>query len=573
MEDESNDFLGEVIDFGDGKTYTVPPEDEEHASSPTLNKETRLGDDYDRSWPRSRPLHREAEPVHSVAPAPQHSRFPPPHGLPPRHPPGDGRVLFNERSNRLEPARLQTSSHIITPGGPSHHHGPPPHASGLPRSAPRRNSALSSSDRPKPGSVREPPPHSRDLPPHAVPGLSPELRARRPSDARSAHSPTERRSSFLHDERPRMGPFAPKGHEELGPASHGLRRETSRDSRIGGGERQPWGTALQHPTGHRTTTDPFHPRDASEPTRSAEVLAPIPLDKPVHGPDGDVAGKAHLSPSQQTTTLPTAPLSHGSLSPEGPAPSGASSLPLVPAVLNEEREKFMKQAAERARRRKLEEEAAREEARERARKKAAELEALSKASLVTASPLVALTRQVSNGYSSRAKSPIPKSPSIAPSVLPPSSVTSEAPSKPQAAPDLASIASATTSWRAKPKPEPTVTVVPPETLSPTSHVPPPAVRVEPDHPPQAPAPPMMLGVGGMHAIEELRQLEGPLEVMDFSDMSKLAGRRTSITSISDLSRRKRPVTSDFFDETPSTQPTQRSNQGPSNYTHWNRDAR
>ncbi|KAF8610474.1 hypothetical protein BDV93DRAFT_17460 [Ceratobasidium sp. AG-I] len=573
MEDESNDFLGEVIDFGDGKTYTVPPEDEEHTTSPTLNKETRLGDDFDRSWPRSRPLHHEAEPTHSVVQAPQHSRFPPSHGLPPRHPAGDGRVLFNERSNRLEPARLQTSSHILAPGGPLHHHGPPPHANGPPRSAVRRNSALSS-DRPKSGSVREPPPHSRDLPPHAVPGLSPELRARRPSDARSAHSPTERRSSFLHDERPRMGPFAPKGHEELGSTTHGLRRETSRDSRIGTGDRQPWSMNPQHPTHHRVVTDPLHPRDGPEPTRSVDVPAPASLDKPTHGLDSDAARKAHVSPSQQATVLPTSPLPHGSLSPEGPGPSGAPSLPLVPAALNEEREKFMKQAAERARRRKLEEEAAREEARERARKKAAELEALSKASLVTASPLVALTRQISNGYSSRAKSPVPKSPSVAPSVLPPSSVTSEAPSKPQATPDLASIASAVTSWRTKPKPEPSAVAIPPETLSPSSHVTPPTVRVEPDHSPQAPIPSMMtLGGGGMHAIEELHQVEGPLEVMDFSDMSKLAGRRTSITSASDLSRRKRPVASDFFDEAPSTQLVQRPNQGPSNYTHWNRDPR
>lgn len=569
MEDESNDFLGEVIDFGDGKTYTVPPEDEEHSSGPVLNKETRLGDDYDRSWPRSRSSHHETESTHSVAPASQHSRFPASHGLPPRHPPGDGRVLFNERSNRLEPARLQTSSHAPIPGGPPSHHGQPLHVNGPPRSAIRRNSALSS-DRPKSGSVREPPPHSRDLPPHATPGLSPELRARRPSDARSAHSPTERRSSFLHDERPRMSSFASKGHEETGSTLHGLRRETSRDSRIGTGERQPWGLTPQPPTSHRA--DSSHPQDVPEPNRPTDI--PAPTDKLTHGLDADPTKKPHPSPSQQTTTLPTSPLLHGSLSPEGLAPSGAPSLPLVPAVLNEEREKFMKQAAERARRRKMEEEAAREEARERARKKAAELEALSKASLVTASPLVALTRQVSSDYSSRAKSPIPKSPSIAPSVLPPSSVTSDTPSKLQAAPDLAGIASAVTSWRAKPKPEPepSVAAAPPEVSSTTSHVAP-VVRVEPDHTVQTPVPPMMTLGGGMHAIEELHQVEGPLEVMDFSDMSKLAGRRTSITSASELSRRRRPIASDFFEETSSTQSIQRSNQGPSGHTHWNRDVR
>jgi serine/arginine repetitive matrix protein 2 len=553
MEDESNDFLGEVIDFGDGKTYTVPPEDTESVTGTAFNKETRLGDDYDRSWPRSRRLSSDSETAQS-------SRFSQHHGLPPRQPLGDGRVLFNERSNRLEPARVP---HPAT--GAFHQHAPP-YAHPPPRPATRRNSALSSSDRPMMGHTREPPPHTRDPPPHTrdppphtVIGSPTDGKTQRLSDARSTHSPIERRSSFLHDDdRPRIGSAPPKSR--IGDESVlGLRRETSRDSQLSAGDRQAWG---QQASSHRASTELLHQTPLG--STGTPSVSNKPLAEPVSGSISDA-----LSPLEKTNTSPTL------LSPKDISATRipeTTGLPTVPAVLNEEREKFMKQAAERARRRKQEEEAAREEARERARKKAAELEALSKASLVTASPLVALTRQSSGAKSPAPKSPIPKSPLVAPSVLPPTSASTEALPKPKETPVPTSAAAAASSWRTKPKPEPNMaSAVSKDAQNELSQTVPlftgSAAADQESHVLPPPATIQLGGLGGMQPIEELGKADGPIEVLDFSDMSKLAGRRTSIASPSESHRRKRSVANDFLDEAP----TKRS--GPGQANTWNKDTR
>ncbi|CAE6530232.1 unnamed protein product [Rhizoctonia solani] len=509
MEDESEDFLGEVIDFGDGKTYAVPHEDADSTPTSALNKGSRLGYDYDRSWPRSRPQHSEPEGTHG-------SRFSQQHGLPPRQP--DGRHLFNERSNRLEPAKAPPST-----GGSAFHQHAPPYAHLPPRSAPRRDSTLSSSDRPKLGHGREPPPHTRDPPPHAH---SPDGKTRRPSDARSSHSPVERRSSFLHDEeRPRMGSIGPKGRapEDLGLD---LGRETSHDSRLSGGGRRSWSRA----SSHRIPLDPSH--HTNTPGSSAIHHTP---EKPTTDPSN--ASDTLRSPLQGTNALHIE------------TPETANVL-VAPAVLNEEREKFMKQAAERARRRKQEEEAAREEARERAKKKAAELEALSKASLVSSSPL----RQVSGAKSPGSKSPLARSPSTAPPALPSVPATSEVPPKKNESLAPESAAAAAPSWR-KPPAEPKA---------------PEAALDDKPKEPQVPPPPASAHLGGlgMPSIEELGKADGSVEVLDFSDMSKLAGRRTSITSPSESHRRRRSAASDFLDEPLGNK---RTSQGQTNA--WNKDTR
>ncbi|ELU44642.1 hypothetical protein AG1IA_01329 [Rhizoctonia solani AG-1 IA] len=512
MEDESNDFLGEVIDFGDGKTYAVPHEDVESTPGSTFTKDTRLGNDYDRSWPRSQPTHSE----------PEGSRFSQQHGLPPRHP--DGRHLFNERSNRLEPAKAPTS----TTGSAFHQHAPP-YAHLPPRSAPRRNSTLSSSDRPKLGHGREPPPHTRDQPPHAQSGLPSDNRTRRPSDARSSHSPVERRSSFLHDEeRPRMGSIGMKSRapEDLGL---GLRRETSHDSRLSGGDRRSWSRA----SSHRVPVDPSHHTNTSD--AGAALLTP---EKPV-------TESSHVSDTAQSPLRKTSAL-------HSTAPEAAGAPP--PVVVNEEREKFMKQAAERARRRKQEEENAREEARERAKKKAAELEALSRASLVSTSPL----RKASGTKSPGTKSPLAKSPAVTSSELPSLAPTSEAHPKKNESLAPESAAGATiSSWR-----KPLTETKPPA----------PAPEDKPKEPqPPPPPPPASAHMGGlgMPSIEELGKADEPVEILDFSDMSKLAGRRTSITtSPPESHRRRRSTASDFLDEPLGNK---RSSQGQANV--WNRDPR
>ncbi|CUA72301.1 Cell surface glycoprotein 1 [Rhizoctonia solani] len=508
MEDESNDFLGEVIDFGDGKTYAVPHE--EHDSTPAstaANNGSRLGDDYDRSWPRSKPPQPEPEGAHG-------SRLPQ-HGFPPRQP--DSRHLFNERSNRLEPAKAPPPT-----GGSAFHQHAPPYAHLPPRSAPRRNSTLSSSDRPKLGHGREPPPHAREPPPHAQTGFPPDGKTRRPSDARSSHSPIERRSSFLHDdERPRMGSIGFKGRapEDSGL---GLTRETSHDSRLSGGDRRSWSRASSHPV------DPLH--------HTGTLGSGAIHHTPEKGtPEPSNASDTVRSPLQGTSALHTG------------APEPATQ-PVASAVLNEEPEKYMKMAAERARRRRQEEEAAREEARERAKKKAAELEALSKASLVSASPL----RQASGAKSPGSKSPLARSPSITPSALPAVPATTELNSNKNETLTPESAAAAASSWR-----KPLVEAKPPSS----------ALDDKPKEP-QAPPPPttaQLSGIG-MPSIEELGDADGPVEVLDFSDMGKLAGRRTSITSPSESHRRRRSTASDFLDEPLGSK---RTSQGQPNA--WNRD--
>ncbi|KAG9126915.1 hypothetical protein FRC07_001421 [Ceratobasidium sp. 392] len=293
-------------------------------------------------------------------------------------------------------------------------------------------------------------------------------------------------------------------------------------------------------------------------SHSDQIVPPVPSDS--------VTRRSLLSPSHQAGTLPTIPSPSLATAPTTPdGPSEASALPIVPAALNDEREKYMKQAAERARRRKQEEETAREEARERARKKAAELEALSKASLVSASPLVALTRKASaTGLSSGAKSPVPKSPSVSPAALPTSSVASEEPGKPKEILEPPTGAATLSSWRTKPKPEPAAALAAPE-------APQPVVASAQHEPVQRPPPTVKLGHSeGIGPIEELGQADGPVEVMDFSDMGKLTERRTSVTSGPDLTRSRRVASDDFLDEAP---PSRRLSQTQPSFTHWNRDTR
>ncbi|KAL4243090.1 hypothetical protein ABKN59_001033 [Abortiporus biennis] len=108
-EEENDDFLGEVIEFGDGRQYTIPtdqptlpqegpPQPADSTSSTELvSKEDRFGDDIGRSWPRSR----DSRPptTHQR----DHGHFSASSSRPPHPSQESSRVLFNERSNRLEP--------------------------------------------------------------------------------------------------------------------------------------------------------------------------------------------------------------------------------------------------------------------------------------------------------------------------------------------------------------------------------------------------------------------------------------------------------------------------------------
>src|SRR6478609_795619 len=83
-QDDEDGTFDEVLDFGDGTTYTIPatappveqpPENEQTQNEP-VSKDQRFAEDFDRSWPPRAPV-------------------------PPRDT-TSSRVLFNERSNKLE---------------------------------------------------------------------------------------------------------------------------------------------------------------------------------------------------------------------------------------------------------------------------------------------------------------------------------------------------------------------------------------------------------------------------------------------------------------------------------------
>lgn len=138
MEEDDDNFLNNVIEFEDGRQYKVAPPptgqplpgstttttavDEEvstsaadHVSTEPVSKEERFADDFDRRWPRTRqsPIvlqrdlpSRSSQPI-SVSPTPSQ----------PSHSSAEGsRVLFNERSNRLEPYTNPNFPNRLGPG-------------------------------------------------------------------------------------------------------------------------------------------------------------------------------------------------------------------------------------------------------------------------------------------------------------------------------------------------------------------------------------------------------------------------------------------------------------------------
>lgn len=129
MEEDNDDFLEGVIEFGDGRQYQIqqvdvpqPTEDSVPAAIPTpgasgpiphsaatrINKEDRFAEDFDRSWPRSAALSPNIRPRIGPSAAPSTSSN---SSLSPQE---ASRVLFNERSNRLEP---WSSNNRIPPPG------------------------------------------------------------------------------------------------------------------------------------------------------------------------------------------------------------------------------------------------------------------------------------------------------------------------------------------------------------------------------------------------------------------------------------------------------------------------
>lgn len=416
MEDEDTDFLAGVIEFGDGTQYKiehkteVTPSDDalvpsDSNESPTkeanrshvpVAKEERFGEDIDRSWPRAR-----MSPVRSTA-----SSSLPPRPAPLQHPsptdssslmhsPHDGtsptsRVLFNERSNRLEPW-----SNVKQRLGPSP--GPP-----LARRDGREDHSPTTS-------MRAPPPpqsQGRDAPPHSQPSAGNiQLLQKGPQASESTWKGGLSRGTTHGPERDRWG---------IGPVSRGMKDEehlmgqrrrdsmsssdapgsSSRDRSRGRDGR--WGTSLVAPG-----RDNDHDRERER--RNSHVGRPPPpvLTPSLTRDQSRDAGRQH-PPHLSRMPPPPVPPMHGAgrdlpphparvrpavtspLTPSLEQPQSTSSVSAEPAPGDDGVDKdalvkdAMQLAIERAKKRKQEgeaEEKRRSEAAERARRKAEALAA------------------------------------------------------------------------------------------------------------------------------------------------------------------------------------------------------
>lgn len=183
MTEEDGDFLDGVVDFGDGKQYNIAPTPAAQPTGGETPSGDRLGNDYDRSWPASNGMQPPPPPGSSPAASPLTSANP--HGE---------RVLFNERHNRMEtlPARQTPTTPTLLHAHPS----PQTLRGGIGRqesngrgfreppawNAPSQRSAYApsdASDRQGDTRHRRPSASERDKP-YASGGLGPHLRDRSP---------------------------------------------------------------------------------------------------------------------------------------------------------------------------------------------------------------------------------------------------------------------------------------------------------------------------------------------------------------------------------------------------------
>lgn len=346
MEEDDDNFLGEVIDFGDGRQYTVqpvkstqegPPDSkqgqqprppEPPATTAPVRKEDRFADDFDRSWPRSRqPPPREAPPHAPPPSAPAQ----------PSHSPQDSsRVLFNERSNRLEPYSARQNSFPARRG--------------------------SRSDMPSPTDLRG----GREFPLHAQSQQNVQLlqksgegTSQRPRKFGSSESPvldnegTRERNSWREGLSPSSPIHSGRPPSQMSHQEHG--RRWSRDYNEETGRRGSISSA-RAPSRDRGREPPPHMSSMPPP------LSPSVSRSPLLSRDDKLPHAVPASPSLSAHSLSSS-VAH-------------VAKPLISPVIDEEtRQAAMHNAAERARIRRQQEEEERENQKERARKKAAELEA------------------------------------------------------------------------------------------------------------------------------------------------------------------------------------------------------
>ena len=186
-DEDGDDFLAEVIEFGDGTQYTIKaesqaqPADVPRSTAVTqrddipVTKEERFSEDFDRSWPRDQ----GPTPTSFGGPVPRSPRHPPLEILPR---PAEARALFNERSNRFEPTK--------TPRASESRETPPP--SQMPSLVHRpsvngygKGQVVSNNDHQF---------HGRDPPPHTNPHVLPKTVSHKVLSTRPPQSPTSKAS-------------------------------------------------------------------------------------------------------------------------------------------------------------------------------------------------------------------------------------------------------------------------------------------------------------------------------------------------------------------------------------------
>ncbi|KAF8971529.1 hypothetical protein BDZ97DRAFT_1786963 [Flammula alnicola] len=563
MEEDDDNFLGGVIEFGDGRQYKIESNEKQGGASPP------------RSGSMPRPPAGEGALKESVSspsrnsPASVSREFPPstaPQSASPNvspvishavHSPQDSsRVLFNERSNRLEP---YNQSHRPGQGPfgskrPSHQDGP---GFAEPRSAREGSHNFQVLQKPAAGDFGS--------------------RSRRFSGS-SGHFNAGHANGFIGDrnrERDQLG------RRDGPPPSPRMSRDLPPHTVDAGG----WDRDFNNDRGRRSAMGPPPvPSHAMQeggrqlPPHLSQVSPNIPTRRL---PSRD----SRFSPSETSAGLPPSTpgrlpphspaISHSSLSLVSPVTGANIALPLSAPELDEVRKDVMHSAAERAKQRRQQEEAEREAQKERARHKAVELEekikaaeaekqketeALEAAKLAKEKEAISLIEEAVKSVELTAKPADEKRADskpqtrIPPPLKPvstqpiPEPLRSSAPKRtatipPRTAPLSAPItpASQTESWRARTNPPPTPRQT--QTRQPAS---------------------ANFIASGPSAAEQIETIadgsKDDLEVVDFSDMGKFVGHTTADTTAtpgktpevssatSILPRGPRPVAADFFDE-------------------------
>ncbi|TFY69070.1 hypothetical protein EVJ58_g656 [Rhodofomes roseus] len=387
MEEDDDNFLDGVIDFGDGRQYKVeatevlqippsaqdvpgsakgnddpaPPNEGLASLDQPVSKEERFAEDFDRSWPRSGLTTNftsgQREQFSNGAPSPASSQS--------VHSPSESKVLFNERSNRLEPYSSVHPPHRQAGVSPSESRGGrdiPPHVH--PQNVQLLQKAPGGVDRrydgPRPtgehvGHSAVPPRHSdRDFhrhdtqPPPSFTRTSAHGYQGRPNDHRGPYGMPPP-AGQLDERPPRMSAMPPPPlpmHHTREPQRESSRQLPPHLSDMRSPQQRSRVSLVPDGHGHRRET--------------SNLTAEPPPDTP--------RSPAVSVDDQVLTSLAVAPTESAPPSSEAPA-----------VDLNEVYKKEMHTAAERARLRRQQEEEEREREKERARKKAAELEAQQKA--------------------------------------------------------------------------------------------------------------------------------------------------------------------------------------------------